>query len=576
MNNKENNILFRLNFALQDNNATTFNANLIKIIENEILISGHKLTSEEIQKEIENNVHLKFTEEEIKEAISEKGKDILFDNNSYYLKTDKIEKLNNQPKISDELLKYIRIAIKELNIKTTEQKLHQLIMDYLYYCFNANREVLIALIKNEPLNSSKNKNFNNEEINLINLFLQWDNIEKNKCIYNIISYCYNFCTLTIKNNNLFSHNLFRGKNFILDANIIFRLAGINNDSRKKTIESFTNKCKEIGIKLSYTTETLEEIYRVIKNKVLWIKGLNGYDKPVDWNKYVENDNDFYKIYFEWCVNEKNDSGDFVAFQKYLIDLLLGVMSDFEIEEVDNYEIINNIEFNSYCDALLTYKSQHSNRQQSSASIKTDIKNILSVKKERTRKKIYDFWSLNKFIISADQNLINWSNDNFGGVPLVVLPSVWLTILLKFSGRNTKDDYSAFCSFLEVREHSEENKNIDVFKLVESLRDKTNCSDVKRLIVTEIINNKDKYKIENEDDYKIISSKAFDEVINNMKKEEKKLRELKEQEIEKLKKEKEIIQNNNLIIKNVDVESKLEILAKKKYKNNNKVVKNYLN
>lgn len=198
MNNKENNILFRLNFALQDNNATTFNANLIKIIENEILISGHKLTSEEIQKEIENNVHLKFTEEEIKEAISEKGKDILFDNNSYYLKTDKIEKLNNQPKISDELLKYIRIAIKELNIKTTEQKLHQLIMDYLYYCFNANREVLIALIKNEPLNSSKNKNFNNEEINLINLFLQWDNIEKNKCIYNIISYCYNFCTLTIK------------------------------------------------------------------------------------------------------------------------------------------------------------------------------------------------------------------------------------------------------------------------------------------------------------------------------------------------------------------------------------------
>ena len=58
---------------------------------------------------------------------------------------------------------------------------------------------------------------------------------------------------------------------------------------------------------------------------------------------------------------------------------------------------------------------------------------------------------NDFIVSADQLLISWTGNAFSGVPIVVLPSVWLSIILRFTGR-TDDDYKSFCLFLTQRQH----------------------------------------------------------------------------------------------------------------------------
>lgn len=110
-------------------------------------------------------------------------------------------------------------------------------------------------------------------------------------------------------------------------------------------------------------------------------------------------------------------------------------------------------------------------------MQTDINNYLYLKGLRKKDKNINLWTTNEFFISADQNLIGWSLEKDSGIPLVVLPSIWLTIMLRFSGR-TANDYKAFCSFLELRTHLPED-TIDVYQLLESLSDKTTDNELKK-------------------------------------------------------------------------------------------------
>ncbi len=78
-------------------------------------------------------------------------------------------------------------------------------------------------------------------------------------------------------------------------------------------------------------------------------------------------------------------------------------------------------------------------------MQTDINNYLYLKGLRKKDKNINLWTTNEFFISADQNLIGWSLEKDSGIPLVVLPSIWLTIMLRFSGR-TANDYKHFVHF----------------------------------------------------------------------------------------------------------------------------------
>lgn len=52
----------------------------------------------------------------------------------------------------------------------------------------------------------------------------------------------------------------------------------------------------------------------------------------------------------------------------------------------------------------------------------------------------DFFGLNYFHISADHPFCKWAKDiRPGAIPEVILPSVWYSIILHYSGRATEDD-----------------------------------------------------------------------------------------------------------------------------------------
>lgn len=557
----DENLLFRMNFILQDNSATTIDANLVKFIEYALAyIEADSASIVDIKEQIEKIYGLEFTIDEIDVAIKRKGKRISVSDGRYFIKPEYRASIVKTKSVSDELMGFVVKAKEELNLEASSEELHSLMMDYLYYCFNSNKATLLSLIKSEEVKVRKHE-FDNNQIFLINSFLQWDNPEKNRCIYKIISYCYTYCSLTTKKDKILGTKLFYGKRFLLDANIIFRLAGINNDSRKLTISSFAKKCKEVGITLCYTTNTFDEIYRVIKNKVQSVKRIAGYEEPIDWSEFVTTENDFYKLYCSWSRETGHRFDDYSGFQRYLEKLVDEVLTDLKLVQIPDYKIRDKEAYNEHYNSLESYKSEHTTRRQSSSSLKTDTYNIMYIYEQRSKCQAADLWSVNDFLISADQNLINWALDEAGGVPSVVLPSVWLTIMLRFSGRAIgDDDYKAFCSFLELRTHSVSG-DIDIYALVERLGEKTSSTNLKKQIVKEIYEHKSDYQIEDDEDYDKAVERAFDTIVNKMTAKENEDRIIYDEERKKDKAELEKMQSDLILQREADDQKRASSLAK---------------
>ena len=65
--------------------------------------------------------------------------------------------------------------------------------------------------------------------------------------------------MTVKKDKTVFASIFKGKEFYLDANIIFRLAGFNKTERKDAVTAFLSKCRECGVKINYSNFTSEEM-----------------------------------------------------------------------------------------------------------------------------------------------------------------------------------------------------------------------------------------------------------------------------------------------------------------------------
>ncbi len=506
--------LFRMSFIIQDNNATTVQRHLVRIIEAIIFDSDKEyLSVEDIRDSIISKLDLEFDASEIEKAIGSKHTSFIKnkDNGREITISPKCAStLSSKGTYNDSLRKHVSQAIQELELDVQIDELCQLITNHLYQSFNTNKNVILALItKNYSENNSDGlATESNENKKLINAFLDWENDEKNEFIYKLISYCYVYCSMTVKKDNMLNKALFRGKRFYLDANIIFRLAGINNDSRKLSISSFVSRSNDLGIDLCYTNITQEEINRVITSRVSWIRSITGGTEPIDTSKFTDSEDDFFKLYRSWAKD--NDYTDFNAFHRYLNRLIYSVTDHYRIERIPDYIRAQKNEVALRREELFSYKKKRTAKLQSESSLNTDICNVMYIEEKRGRNADNNLWSVNDYFISADQGLISWANDlETETIPIVVLPSVWLTIMLRFTSR-TSDDYKAFCSFMELRT-SVEPDSFNVYKLLASLATRTDSKELKERIVQEVYENREKYNLEN---YDTVADKVFDTILEN--------------------------------------------------------------
>lgn len=479
------------------------------------------LSIKEIVNGIKIDYGLEFTHEEIKcafeKSINSSSSSIFIqvDNENYGLTVEEIQnirnKLNSHPTIDN----YIESFCKINQIEHSD-KVSDLIIRFIYYCFNENRQALSMILNG-------NKQYNNnllefdisdEEKRIINSFLNWDCDEKNEFIYKVVSLCFDYCMITNKIDTKTVKEIFKDKKFYLDANIIIRLMGVDNRDRQNVISNFINKCEECNIKLYYTNVTKHEIEELIKHKIEIIKREPYIIDPKTLIKLKKEEVDgFYIIYYDWCKEENNNNfKDFISFQKYLISMLNEILSSFKFEIIDNQEIINKERFLAYCSSFKDYKTKH-NRNPSDEAIKRDINNFLYVLNKHENKKPKRITVFNDYIISTDKHFCNWSYETIPGCIIVVRPSYWLSIILKVKGR-TKEDYTTFCKFLNLRYSHKEKLNYNFDKLVESICNLTTDENVIERITIELETMLSEENFDDNFDYDELAEDTYNKVLED--------------------------------------------------------------
>lgn len=514
-------MLLRLAMVLQDQAPTTLNKYICKLAEVVLLDYPDGINIFQLDEILNNQFNLSFTEEEIRTAIAKKGQNrIIVSETLYKLAPSMQTKLVQQQPLSEKLKMTINEFIACLSIDASEEQIYSLLLRYLYFCFNSNVDNLLSLFERRTTSETIAFEATAEEISIINRFVSWENDSKNTLVYNLIATCYEYCMLTIKKDSILSSELFKGKRFYLDANIIFRMAGINNKERQTVTQRFVNHCRQAGIELYCTSATMDEIYRVISSQIEFIKGIAGASMPVssvtlnELNPNIEI-NDFYNIYYTWCLTPGNTYGDYSSFNQYLLGLTRDTMAQLKIKFSTSYKVSNRVQdFDNQVSSLRKYKNERRSwRVTSSASAETDITNIMDTLSWRTGTGT-TIWQTNDFVVSADQLLIGWAESTFSGVPIVVLPSVWLSIILRFTGR-TDDDYKSFCLFLTQRQHINPEEIVDPIHLLRTINTKTTQTELKEKIIFEIAQNKTKYSFQTPEDYDANADRAFDKVLEEV-------------------------------------------------------------
>lgn len=511
---KQNNII-RLAFIMQDQAPSTLERYICKVVQH-VLTDSHQqsLGACELAKEIAERFGLEFSPTEIDKAIASKGnKDFIRADGKYSLSVRLINQNANQDSLENRLDKCISTFCIS-NPSYEEDEVKRLIIQHIYNCFNSSVDNLLSLLSYKNSREYEKSDYNENQIDLIDSFITWDNEEKNKTLYDIVSFSYGYCMLTVKKDIMLSKKIFTGKKFFLDSNIIFRLAGINSDERRFVITSFVDKCKEVGIALCYTDETYTEINRVINNKVTHIRNITRGQKPVS-PKCIEklscNEDSFYNLYYEWCSQKGNSYTDYSAFKNYLYSL---VNRELETLQYENTDVDKTERVSEQIDSLTRYKQSFQRQYPvSKESARCDVVNVNYVNRVR-KSQGGSLFQTNSFFVSADQRLISWTSNEFSGVPIVVLPSVWLSIILRFSGRSGNDDYRAFCMFLSLRQHSDKHNELDVDKLLTNLSKKTVEQSIKEQIINQISDNRTSYRFDTEADYDSSIQRAFDKVLED--------------------------------------------------------------
>lgn len=494
-----NNII-RISFITSDVQEKTFKKNLLKVIKVILYDNIKGLTLQEIKYKILKDYKIEVTKDEIQNAINiDKGeiRNFKLQNNKlkYILTPDKIDKMSKM-ETSNRLKKVINRFIESCNIDISYKKLYELINDFIYVSINTNIEVMGDLInKNISEDFFKNvtkKIYTDEEREYINTFLNWDDIEKNQLLFNIITFAMDYCFLTIKKDYKTLRNVFSGKRFYLDANVIFRMIGLNNEERKKAINSFVNKSSRLGIEFRYTNFTLDEIENTIEKSVHSIKEILQGKQPMDL-KVITNflppyaNGAFLEMYYEWLENNKDKYGDYRAFEKYVNRIVREILKDFKkIDIIDYSKTKKYDDYKCFCTELASYKNQ-ANRRYTSRSIQVDINNFMYMVDIRSKAKGINLFDVNDYLISTDGNLCNWAKGVIpGSVPLIVLPSVWHSLVLKYSGR-VEDDYLAYNAFMKLRLRNNDNTEFDQKRLVilHKVQNLAKPTKVKNLILEDI-------------------------------------------------------------------------------------------
>ena len=434
-----------------------------KIIEAVFLENENKpLTIIEIIEQSLENYNLIFEEGEIIDVINNEknSEDFEIQNKSqidktliklslkrYSLIIDK-ERSNN---IDPYITKFISINYP----KGANFDIKETIYKYLYDLLHTNISSFSKLTNGdvtENINIDSDV-FSIDEREVINAFLNWDHYEKNKALFSIVSYSIEYCLLTNKRDGTdYYLKGIKDKLFYLDTNIIFRALGINGKNRQTQILIFLQKCIENGERLFISKYSELEFKEAIDYHIKQIQKVpTGRVNPKIFEE-LSRSSGVYDFFHKWRIGKSNSG--YELFKAYIFDLFDKFINEFKIQldykipyDENDEKIIKKI--NEYSKDIGSHKTSENASGNFETTNYSDAQNIYLIEKKRgdNSRNISD---TKYFFISTDQSLRRWDFLRSITVPIILLPSQWMSILLKYISR-TSNDYKSFVSFLNLKQ-----------------------------------------------------------------------------------------------------------------------------
>lgn len=458
------NQLFRLAAVLYaDNNYEVAPKTILrKVIESALLSNGN--TPINLHKLIDfvyETYNLHLDELEVKKIITndkEQGFLIKEKNEDTKVCLSERRKQLIESKLSNKTIDFfIEEFEKENQLLVTGSNAKEIIYRFLYELLSTNIESFKKLLdskkKIEELINVESHTYNTIEREIINDFLKWDNDDKNKAIFDIASYALEYCM--ISNNGNGSHiqlNNLKNKIFYLDTNVIFRALGINGVNRQNRTTTFLKKFLEVDTTLviSKFSETefrdtitfyLDKLRRHHLNRKL--------NPEIFQEKYFNNISALHDLYYKWRAGKYNDSLE--LFEAYIFSLYekfkteFKVSTDYKIPFDEHNEKIEET-IKELSDSICSYKNTDGAKHGVTGDY-IDALNVLLVETKREDKNS-NIFETKQFIVSTDQSLRRWDYYRNSITPIVILPSQWLSILLRYINRSN-DDFKSFVSFLNL-------------------------------------------------------------------------------------------------------------------------------
>lgn len=429
-----------------------------KIIESVFVENNNKeLTFDNIIDDLKKSLNMDFDIEEVKTIVKDEKKskfDLRLDSkqNEFFIKLehkrfDSLKEREVQYSIEPQIQKFIDEKYEGV---FSNARINSLLHKYFYELLNKNIEAFkkIANPKNRPESLFIDPNvFDIEEREIINAFLEWDDTDKNKSIFALISYTLEYAVV---NNHYDSSAVFlnsiKHKIFYLDNNVLYRAIGLNGENRQKRILTFIEKCIASGQKIKVSKFSIDEFQATIKYNIKALQKVPF--KKVNYKLFEKYsvDPSIYEYYHKWKANRSTYS--FELFTTHIYN------------ELDNFYKKYNVE--------IDYKIPFDENEKKEKQVIAEYKIEIATAKGNGFEQSHQFDALNTYLIeklrgenkntitdtkyffvSTDQKLRNWDFSRNNYQPIALLPSHWMAILLKYFSR-TNDDYASFISFLKLK------------------------------------------------------------------------------------------------------------------------------
>ncbi len=551
----ERNGLYRTLFLMDDTRNFTIDFYISEFVKVVLYKEGcFALSLKDIQEKITDLTSLEYTEEDILHSLSVWNKgEVDIENDLYVLSSLGMERISKRKK-SNDLKIFVDLFLSENTNKYSISKkdLEELLEAFIYQRFNENLKEISDILNNCLTVDEFDKKYTDDEKTIINDFLKWNNDDKNECVYRLIAKAYDYCMINSKCQS--QEMVFSNIHFYLDTNIIFRLMGINGLERESSVRSLIKKCRVAGIKLIVSNFVIDECEYTINSQLdLLIESTKMMNSlmPPSTMSFAEEKSikiDFYRRYYDW-VKAGNKHLNYDGFKKCVIKEFKDLIESFEKDENNtSFKVVCSVDFNAFYDSLYNSKMDRHTTE-------TDVNSVMLLLEKRK-----NAGDKNEYlIISADQRLVYWARETFPGQKSYVdFPSAWLSIILKYIGRETNTDYKAFCQFihLSIEPQIEDLEKKIAFKssiIATDIDDK-----IKTMMIDEVRDNYSQYKdYEPEDVVRVTYAKSkeileaetgmkikaeFDECLSNVQKDFAERLDEQQREINRVKEE-----NNQAII-----------------------------